>query len=415
MIAAAVWISHLPLAYVLFFGQLISIFLLLFACWELAEKCFERTASRYAGAALVAALLTLPVAGTALYIMDQYLNPRNVTAFIGVLAIAWVLDRHYLRAGILLILGALIHPLMTVFAASCCIVLALSERLEFGRAAFLLFPLGLFDPTSPAYHNAVSTHTYFYLTQWQWYEWLGAIGPIVIFWWFARIAGSRQMKNLALTSKTLVIYQIFFLIAALILSIPRFESLARLQPMRDLHLVYILLVLFSGCLLQEFVLKDRCWLWLFILLPLCAGMAYAQRSLFPSSRHVEWPWSQPRNAWVQAFEWVRANTPEDAIFALDPRYMHISGEDGNGFRDIAQRSMIADDVTDGGAVTMFPPMADEWLAQSQAHRNWKQFGPEDFRRLKAEYGVNWVVVQQPGVSGLECPYENHAVKVCRLQ
>jgi hypothetical protein len=408
-------LTHLPLSYVLFAGQLISIFLMLFACLKLAGKCFESTAARYAGVGMVAALLTLPVAGTALYIMDQYLNPRNVTAFIGVLAIAWVLDRHYLRAGILLFLGALIHPLMAVFAASCCIVLAVSERLEFGRAAFLLFPFGLFDPPSPAYHHAVSTHTYFYLTQWQWYEWLGAIGPIVIFWWFARIAHSRQMKNLELISKTLVMYQIIFLIAALIFSIPRFESLARLQPMRDLHLVYILMVLFSGCLLQQFVLKDQCWRWLLLFVTLSVGMTCAQRTLFPASAHVEWPWAQPRNAWVQAFEWIRNNTPEDAIFALDPQYMHTLGEDENGFRDIAERSMIADDVTDGGAVTMFPPMADEWLAQSQAHRNWKQFRSEDFRKLKAQYGVNWVVLQQPEIPELHCPYENRAVKVCRIE
>jgi hypothetical protein len=414
MIAAAVRLSHLPLAYVLFAGQFLSIFLLLFACWELSGKCFAGTAPRYAGVALVAALLTLPVAGTALYIMDQYLNPRNVTAFVGVLAISWVLDRRYFRAGILLALGALIHPLMAVFAASFCILLAGARKVEFNRAAMLLSPLALFDPASPAYHDAVSTHTYFYLTQWQWYEWLGAIGPIFIFWWFARFARSRQMENLELISRTLVIYQIVFLVAALILSIPRFESLGRLQPMRDLHLVYILLALFSGCLLQEFVIKDRCWLWLLILLPLCTGMAYAQHSLFPSSRHVEWPWSQSRNAWVQAFEWARANTPENAIFALDPRYMHIPGEDENGFRDIAQRSMIADDVTDGGAVTMFPPMANEWREQSQAHRNWKQFSLEDFRKLKAQYGVNWVVLQQPGISELQCPYQNPAVKVCRI-
>jgi hypothetical protein len=45
---------------------------------------------------LIAALLTTPVAGTALYIMDQYLNPRNFAAFASVFAVARILDKKYL-------------------------------------------------------------------------------------------------------------------------------------------------------------------------------------------------------------------------------------------------------------------------------------------------------------------------------
>jgi hypothetical protein len=29
--------------------------------------------------------------------------------------------------------------------------------------------------------------------------------------------------------------------------------------------------------------------------------------------------------------------------------------------------------------------------------------------------VTWVVVEQPGPTGLDCPYENSAVRVCRLR
>ena len=161
-------------------------------------------------------------------------------------------------------------------------------------------------------------------------------------------------------------------------------------------------------------LKDRWWRWMALFLPLCAGMFYAQRELFPASAHIEWPGSAPRNPWAQAFEWVRTNTPSDAIFALDPSFMDIHGEDENGFRAIAQRSMLADDKTDGGATSMFPQMADEWLRQVQAERGWQQFQLQDFRRLHTQYGVNWVVLQQPGVAGLQCPYENQAVIICRV-
>ena len=94
--------------------------------------------------------------------------------------------------------------------------------------------------------------------------------------------------------------------------------------------------------------------------------------------------------------------------------MNIPGEDQNGFRATAQRSMLADMVKDSGAVSMFPSIADEWLTQVQAQQNWKTFQTPDFRRLRAQYGVNWVLLQQPGIAGLDCPYRNAAVVVCRL-
>ncbi|HSY65386.1 MAG TPA: hypothetical protein VK829_12365 [Terriglobales bacterium] len=416
LIAISVRLTHLPLLHVLFFWHLISIFLLLCACWELSQRVFNEKIAFYAGVALVAGLLTLPVAGTALYIMDQYVNPRNLTAFVGVLAIAKVLDRKYLTALLLLLFSAAIHPLMSVFAFSFCILLLCVEKFQpWQPTVACLLPLGLLDPPGAAYHEVALTRSYFYPLQWQWYEWLGVIGPLAILWWFSRIARTRRMKNLELLSRTLVLYQVIFVIASLVVSVPpRFESLARLQPMRSLYLLYILFVLFSGGLLGQFVLKDRWWRWMALFLPLCAGMFYAQRALFSDSAHVEWPGAAPRNPWAQAFEWVRANTPPDAIFALDPQFMHIRGEDENGFRATAQRSMLADGNTDSGAVTMFPQMADEWLKQVQAENGWHKFQLQDFRRLHAQYGVNWVVLQQPGVAGLECPYQNSAVRICRV-
>jgi hypothetical protein len=112
---------------------------------------------------------------------------------------------------------------------------------------------------------------------------------------------------------------------------------------------------------------------------------------------------------------VRENTPVDAVFALDPQFMHIDGEDTIGFRCLAQRSRLADDVKDNGVVSMFPPLADEWLGQVQALDGWKNFGAADFGRLRARYGVGWVVVQQSRGVGLDCPYQNSAVRVCRVR
>jgi hypothetical protein len=169
-----------------------------------------------------------------------------------------------------------------------------------------------------------------------------------------------------------------------------------------------------GGVLAEYVLKNRLWAWLALFVPLTLGMFVAQRSLFSASGHVEWPGRVVKNPWAQAFVWARENTPVDAVFALDPNYMHIPGEDEIGFRCLAQRSRLADAVKDNGVVSMFPPLAEQWWAQVQAQTPWKSFQPADFARLKEKYGVTWVVLQRPGVPGIDCKYTNATVEVCRL-
>jgi hypothetical protein len=417
LIAASVRISHLPLEVVAFLWQLLSMFLLLLAGWELTGRYFRAERARWAGVALLAGLFTLPVAGTALYIMDQYINPRNLTAFGGIFAIVAVLDRKYVRAGLFLSFAATIHPLMAAFAFFYATLLMWIRRRDFLAVSFAsALPLTyLFQTTSPAYHQVAASHTYHYFLQWQWYEMLGALAPLGILWWFSLIARSRQMWNVDLTCRAFILFEAICIVAGVILSAsPRFETLARIQPMRSLHLLYVVMILLAGGFAGQYLLKSHAWRWLVLFLPLCGGMFYAQRQLFPASAHIEWPGMTSRNPWVQAFRWVRDNTPADAIFALDPDYMRIPGEDSNGFRAIAQRSMLADATKDSGAVTMFPPLAEEWLRQVQAQSGWRKFRPEELSRLHATYGVNWVVVQQPGVGNMSCPYRNQAVMVCRL-
>ena len=76
--------------------------------------------------------------------------------------------------------------------------------------------------------------------------------------------------------------------------------------------------------------------------------------------------------------------------------------------------MLADNVKDGGAVTMFPKMSEEWQRQVQAQAGWVHFQIGDYRRLQRELGITWVLVERSASSGLTCPYENTTLSVCRL-
>jgi len=424
LIAWSVRLSRLPFDVVILVWQVLSIFLLLLACWKLTGVCFRDARARWCGVALVAALLTLPVAGTSLYIMDQYITSRSLSAFSVLFAILYALEEKYLWAGVWMAFTAAAHPLMSVFALAYLFFLLVVRTpaplaLAVARNAALLLPFGLsLRSPSEAYRQAVATRSYFFILRWEWYEWVGIFAPLVLLWWFGRIARKYDLRALEKMCRALIPFELFFFVLALVINIPdRLLSLAWFQPMRSLYILYVLLILSGGGLLGQFVLKDRAWCWLVLFLPLSTGMWYVQRQIFPSTPHLELPGRAPQNPWVQAFLWIRDNTPTDAIFALDPRHMALPGEDQHGFRALAERSMLADAVKDSGAVTMFPdlPVADHWREQVRAQDGWNHFQVDNFRRLRDRYGVTWVVLERPGVTGVTCPYQNGSLLVCRVE
>jgi hypothetical protein len=147
--------------------------------------------------------------------------------------------------------------------------------------------------------------------------------------------------------------------------------------------------------------------------------------MYPSTAHLELPGRAPSNDWLRAFAWIREktprqNTPIDALFALDPYYMQQPGEDFHGFRALAERSALADMVKDPGMVARIPSLAPRWLRETTATKNWENFEPADFQSLKKTFGVTWVVLAESNAANqssaaMICPYQNQAVKVCRIE
>jgi len=144
-------------------------------------------------------------------------------------------------------------------------------------------------------------------------------------------------------------------------------------------------------------------------------MFYAQRQMFPATEHVELPGVESRDNWLQAFSWIRQNTPLDSLFALDPHYVELPGEDYHGFRALAERSVLADYDKDAGMAARVPRLAPRWLKEVNAQTGWQKFQVTDFERLKNDFGVNWVILDaQHAPPGMTCPYQNQQLRVCRL-
>jgi hypothetical protein len=439
LIAGLVRVTHISVDWLLLLFHLLSIFLLLLGAWRVARRCFASAHAVWAGLAFLTGLFLIPVAGTSQYILDQYLHPRALsTAFI-LFPVADFFPsvdprpgiRRWIICSVCFALALVLQLQMAVFGLGLLLFLAIPwERwIRVLQPALLAFtPLSLlrqlFEPGSPAWQEAARTRSQHYLTRWEWYEWLGIIAPMFLFWWWARIAEKHAERSLGWFCRRLALYGalVFVLGSALILP-PSFERLTPFQPMRMFTFIYLYMLLLGGGLLGRFLLRQAAWRWVTLFLPLAAGMYFAERALFPASPHIEWPGRTPRNDWAQAFLWIRTNTPDEAYFVLNPRYLGEDGEDNRGFRAWAWRGHLADWGKDAAVAGLFPDLAPQWQKQVHSLDNWSQLSGRDFARLKRDFGTDWALVEKklPGGSlrqapeGLECPYQNDSLYVCRIR
>jgi hypothetical protein len=449
LIAQSVQLTHVPLPWAILFWQLLSLFVILWAARRIAAQLFRETPdifAQWAGVATLAAMFTLPVAGTALDIADQHLHPRNIATALILLAVSRILERRTSgspRTGLrpwgertwqavpLLLLAFAFHPLMGAMGLSFCCVLSLtllmplqehirewrSRRIDhLATPALAAIPFAwVFDPPSSTWLEALHTRHWMRLYDWAWYEWLGAIAPLVLFWLVSHVAHKRGDFMLARFATAIFIYGVFQQAVAMILLGPRaLIAFSTLEPMRYLQIIYIFMALVGGCYLGRYVLKCRAWRWALFLLIVNVPMFYVQRQVFASTPHLELPNTAPSNAWLQAFDWIKHNTPTSAYFALDPQYLAAPGEDYHGFRALAERSSLADAIKDTSVVTKVPQLGPVWKEQTLAEAGWSHFQLADFERLKSRFGVDWVLVSYPQSAPLNCHWHNDTLTVCQI-
>jgi hypothetical protein len=450
-VAALVRGSHFSFSAVLLLIHLATIWATLYAAWGIAEVCWQSVQARVGAVAVLACWLGLPVAGTSLQIMDPYVTARSVSTPCTLFALLCVLratsgstQRKYLwwiLSAASLALAFAMHPLMAGYglAATCLLVCLRSARrsIQFvctiscwtaaiGVAALMNYRAA---PESAAYVRAALTRSYWFPGQWTWYELIGLIAPLAILAAYSglvrRSRRSADQHNSgipgvsALAGMATVLGTTAILVAVLFAR-PESHShlVARLQPLRAFQIVYIVMILSLGALLGEYVLGRRIGRWIAAVLLLGMPIFVAQRATYPSTRHIQISEADDENPWVQSFAWARTHTPKDALFALDPDYIHAPGEDGQCFRAIAQRSALPDFSKDGGEASVAPQLAELWQYGLHAQRNLGTAihlyrNSSDASALRA-VGVSWVILRAKARTDLSCPYSNTAAKVCRI-
>ena len=420
LLAPLVSRGHVPLPVLLLICHLVSIFLFLLGSLRVAQRIFPNRIAVWGAVLLAACCFTLPVAGTSLCIMDPYVTARSFSTPLSLFAIAAVLDENWKQCAAWLVLTAMLHPLMAAFTAIAVLALALTNRGRWRSIALLclmayLMSAGIFfathsgDPADP-YNRAALSRSYYFLSSWHWYEYPGLLMPLLLLGFAAsRIRG---------TARTLAISATIVGAVALVISLSFVHRdgsllLARLQVLRAFQFVYIAGVILAGGMLGDLARKYKRAI-LVLYLFIAAGLFTGQRFTYPESSHVEWPGRAARNQWRQAFLWIRANVPRDAVFALDNDYIESPGEDAQGFRATAERSALADWFKDGGIASNFREASNPWVQGAEATAGINR--STDAQRLAKlrPLGANWIVLPVEAMTDLPCPYTNRRVRVCRL-
>ncbi len=418
-------VTLLPADWSIFVWYILTLFAMLASCWMLVASCFSSERARWCSMLVATAVLAMPATNTGLLLMDPYLTARSFSTPLTVFALAALLERKYVRAGIAALLTAAFHPQMVAYLIFLAVVLwalernrtKVRERVPALAGAAALFPTGFnLTPATGAYREALYSRDYFFLYNWTWYHWLGMLAPLAILAWFWRSNLRGTKPSFARLSFAMLPFGLVSIAVGLFLaSSPSLDMFARLQPLRTFHLITLVLVLLLSGVIGEFLARDRPWVTCTLAVSLAAGMVVVAHETYPSSDRIELPSDTSSNAWVNTLLWVRNNTPQDAVFAVDSRYFMDPGIDVHGFRAIAERSALADYFKDSGVVSLFPALADEWKQMSNATHGLNHFSADDFRRLKSEYSaVSWTVVHGPAPAGLECPYQQRGYAVCQL-
>jgi hypothetical protein len=420
--AQIIRLFHIPLEIYLFGAYLLSIFVFLLACFRFSQRIFPNRQLQWGATLLSGALFTLPVAATALWVMDPYVTARSFSTPFSLFAIAACIERNWKNAILWSAATALLHPLMAAYLAAflvtyalisrnqwrllaiaCLIVFAASGAVHFATRSALL-------PTG--YREAALSRTYFFLTFWRWYEVPGLAAPLLLMGTAVWRSRNLVVRNLCLSC--IAAGGTASAVVACFVHTSGSFFLARIQPLRVFQLIYIIGVLLLGAFFANYFHGKRAAPGVALLLLILSCMILGQKQVYVASAHVEWPFAAPRNPWQQAFVWIRENTPQDAVFALDPNYTKVRSEDTQGFRATAGRSALVDDLKDGGVVAIFPELAPRWKSQRDLELGLDQMSDQERIMRLRPTGVTWILLGANARTQFDCPYRNPAARVCRL-
>jgi hypothetical protein len=414
--------SHLPLDTLLLLVYIASLFVLLVLSYRLGARLFERSQAGWGAALLMAACMSIPVAATSLLLVDPYLTARSFSTDLSLLAIVALIENRRALAIVSCALAAAFHPLMGIYLAAFLLMYLLVRnqwwKLAGGACAAAFAVSGAIvlatrhTPVTASYREAVLGRVYYFLAFWHWYEIAGLVAPLVLLaitWKYARVR--TPLGNLAATCVLVGATSCLCCLCFVHPEGPYF--LTRLQLLRTFHTIYGLGIVMLGGAAARYCTGRRQVSVYAVLSAVAFGMFLAQRHDYSDLPDIEWPGATATNPWESGLLWIRANVPQNALFAMDPKLMLFDDDSIPGFRAIAERSILTD-IKDEGLASLFPPLAPVWAQRIDRERGLDSEDDAERRRKLLGTGVDWVMLSRDATTTLDCPYRNTALQVCSL-
>lgn len=343
-LAALTRLLHIGLPWTLLLVYVGSIWLLLYAAWQVAARCFPAEEEQWARAGavgLTAAWCSLPVAGTSLMMMDPYVTARSIATPLVLLAVAAALDiprQHthaFLKCGLWLGLVALLHPLMAAYCLGFVLLVVCAQARRIAVRRWSPAALGLAallaagalqltaHPESAAQTAVAMTRFYWFPWRWEWFELIGLAAPLIIVTALVRLS-LRERVAIHLGDAA-VWLGVVSALAGFIFARPEMAShiVARLQPMRCFQTVYLVMTILLGGWIGQRWLRHKTALAAVVLVLAAVGPFFGQRAYYPASSHFELPGVAPRNAWVRQTGSPAATAATNAIPAGPPVMLSV--------------------------------------------------------------------------------------------
>lgn len=423
-------LSGLNLAWTYLLIYLVSLWLLYLAVYYLTRVLYQKTEI----SVLAVLLFLLPKWAAQIGYMTHhfYFVSRDLSLALSLLALAFLLRQKLWSGAAFLALAAFANPSIPIPVALLWLLCRLKKT---SFVAPMLIPVNQ-SWLSTLQHRG----TYSFPHLWRWTGWgnLGLFLSLLGTSWLVlkhRLFGRFNGLMKIFLSICAGLFLVHFIISALI-PIP---ELIQLQLLRSLNYIFILALISFSAAAYDLISRRR-WLikllalislagvyfwgdhltaWHFlaiwplplvllfcpgilkrtipfkpvpILIAVLLGHLFVRLIIVQPQINLPYYFYYPNalitldnfSEWLALQDWVRQNTPVNAVFLTPPKLA--------GFRNFSERGIVTD-IKDGGLTFYSPIYAQEWQTRITSLTNYRQFNEAAFSQLNELYPFQYLVVE----------------------
>jgi hypothetical protein len=367
------------------------------------------------------ALFTLRhrIAKTGANTLEGYMHPRMLAFALGLAALACLLRRRERWAAGLVIAAGVVHPTTALWFG---VILAAAVLSRFRRARWVavaaaaagVLIVARGPVMDPAWLAVLGEKDYLFPSAWPAYAWIFNLAyPIVIGLIFRR----RRTVGRTAPGESALVTGLFVLVAGFLVSVPlsalHVATVVQLQVNRIFWVLdAVTLTYLAWWMVDDLGTRRSAWLGVAIVLLLVSGSAArGYRVLVIDAGRPLVQWTAGDAGWAEAMAWLRQR-PAGTYVLADPGH---AWKYGTSVRVAALKDTLLETGKDS-AMAMYDRRVAMQVAERQARvGNFDALTADDFRALRATYGVDVLVLQHPRTAPFPVLFENDSFAIYDLR